>query len=153
MDSSNFSSPKALTACSKNSSFVMSTVYQKAEVWVSFIPQRLNRAQDGGTIGGIESENQTGSDCRTETDTDPENGDTRRQKRGDRSDDHGNGAARKNSEHPAEGSQYHRLKQELHHDVALSRPDRFSHTDLARAFGHGDQHDIHNPNTANDQGN
>ena len=44
------------------------------------------------------------------------------------------------------------LGQELPEDVAPPRPDREPDADLARALGHGHEHDVHDADAADQQG-
>src|SRR5207245_3775454 len=52
----------------------------------------------------------------------------------------------------ADAGQEHRLDQELGQDVTPPSPDRLPDADLARPFGDGDQHDVHDPDAADHQG-
>ena len=51
----------------------------------------------------------------------------------------------------AEEGHGRRFDQELRHDVAAARAERLAHTDLARALGDRDQHDVHDDDAADDQ--
>ena len=55
------------------------------------------------------------------------------------------------ADHPAQARQRHRLDQELQQHLACDRADREADADLARAFGHRHQHDVHDPDAADDQ--
>ena len=46
-----------------------------------------------------------------------------------------------------------RVDQELQHDAALARADGAADADLLRAFGDGGEHDVHDADTAHQQGN
>ena len=45
-----------------------------------------------------------------------------------------------------------RLDQELHQDVLPAGAHRLAHADLAGALGHRDQHDVHDADAADQQG-
>src|SRR5438132_14390411 len=45
-----------------------------------------------------------------------------------------------------------RFDQELQHDVARRGADRFPDADLAGPLGHRDEHDVHDPDAADDHG-
>src|SRR5207302_6457067 len=49
---------------------------------------------------------------------------------------------------PREG---HRLHEELHKNVAPPGPDGLANADLPGSFGHGDEHDVHDPDTADEE--
>jgi hypothetical protein len=60
--------------------------------------------------------------------------------------------AERDADHPADERQRHRLDQELHEDVAPARADRLADADLARALGDRHQHDVHDADAADEQG-
>ena len=60
--------------------------------------------------------------------------------------------AQRDSEEPAKRGQTHRLGEELPHHVATPRPDRQPQPDLPGALGDREQHDVHDPDAAHDEG-
>ena len=55
------------------------------------------------------------------------------------------------ADHAAEQGQRQRLDQELGEDVAAARADRLADADLAGPLADRDQHDVHDPDAADDQ--
>src|SRR5260370_570162 len=55
-------------------------------------------------------------------------------------------------EHPAKQTDPRRLEQELQKNGAPPCPERLAQPDLAGALGHGDEHDVHDPDAAHEQG-
>ena len=51
----------------------------------------------------------------------------------------------------ADQAHQHRLGDELRQDIALARPDRLAHADLARALGDADEHDVHDADATDQQ--
>ena len=56
-----------------------------------------------------------------------------------------------NPQSPADQAQDNRLDQELAENVTGPRSDGHAQPDLARSLGHRDQHDVHDPDAADDQ--
>src|SRR5260370_813161 len=56
-----------------------------------------------------------------------------------------------NSQHRTAPADQKRLRQKLIHDLLARRPDSLSNTNLPRALRHRHQHDVHNPNSADQQ--
>src|SRR5438552_12189430 len=158
MASSRLSSPNALTACSKYSSFVINRHFIRSQepgarsqngerlvrspFWLQasgffllFVSQSFNGAKNRRTISGIQSEDQTCSDRSTKPDRHPERRDACRKKRHNGSDDEGDRASCHDSQDSAYSRQYHRLKQKLRQDVALGGADRLADADFPRALG------------------
>ena len=66
--------------------------------------------------------------------------------------DHGrDGEADDDADEAAEERQGQRLDEELGEDVAAARADRLADADLARPLADRDQHDVHDPDAADDQ--
>src|SRR6185295_9967316 len=55
------------------------------------------------------------------------------------------------SQHSSKEGDHHRLGEKLAHDVALPGADGAADSDLTGALEHGRQHDVHNPDTADQQ--
>ena len=53
----------------------------------------------------------------------------------------------------AHDAENHGFEEELQKDVAAAGANGFADTDFACAFGDGDEHDIHDADAANDEGN
>jgi hypothetical protein len=51
----------------------------------------------------------------------------------------------------ADDAEHHRLDQELREDVEAAGADGLANADLAGALGHRDEHDVHDPNAADDE--
>ena len=59
------------------------------------------------------------------------------------------------AEHPEQTTEEgdgHRLDEELDQDVRLAGADRLADADLARPFGHRYQHDVHDADAADQEG-
>ncbi len=55
------------------------------------------------------------------------------------------------AEQSAQQAEQDRLDEELPEDVGAARADRFADADLAGAFGHRHQHDVHHADAADEQ--
>ena len=76
--------------------------------------------------------------------------------RGERSDKRnakGAGIAKSEAEDATEDAENEAFKEELEEDIEIGSANGFSDADFVSAFGDGDEHDIHNANTANEEGN
>ena len=62
-------------------------------------------------------------------------------------------AADGDADRAAQHADHDRLDQELGQDVAPPRANRFADADLARALGDTHQHDVHDPDPADDKRN
>src|SRR6266404_1951146 len=174
MASSRLSSPNALTACSKYSSFVITRHFIRSQEpgarignglsgshsgsWLLapgffplFVSQSFNGAKNRRTISGIQSEDQTCSDRSTKPDRHPERRDACRKKRHNGSDDEGDRASCHDSQDSAYSRQYHRLKHILLHYVSLGGSDRLADAYFPRALRYGYEHDVHHADTADDK--
>src|SRR5664280_3298367 len=110
--------------------------------------KRVDRTQGCGSVGRIDAEDQAHGD------RDPE-------REGHRiGSDHGLDAedlelgtddADHDPDQAAEDGQHGRLEQELADDVAASGADRLANADLARALRDAHQHDVHDPDAADEQ--
>src|SRR5262249_20451210 len=61
----------------------------------------------------------------------------------------GDEVSRDNSQETTSESNRERFREKLNQDVALTRTQGFLDADLARALGYGDQHDVHQSDSAN----
>src|SRR5258708_268009 len=67
--------------------------------------------------------------------------------------DAGDQDAAQNPNSAADHRDRRRFNQELKQNVAAARAQSFAHADFAGPLGHGNEHDIHDDNSADDQGN
>src|SRR5688500_7971869 len=66
--------------------------------------------------------------------------------------DGGRAHAEDHADQPAEQAQNDCFDQELEEDVDARGTERLSHADLARSLRHRDEHDVHDPDPADEQG-
>ena len=69
------------------------------------------------------------------------------------SDQPGSAESRQHSEGAADCGHHHSFDQKLRQDVFAARAHGFANADLFRAFSHRDQHDVHDNDAADNQGN
>ena len=62
-------------------------------------------------------------------------------------------AAHQNSGDAANQTEHYRFNKELFHDVACATAHRHAYADFVGAFRDGDEHDVHDSNSADNQGN
>src|SRR5439155_236246 len=63
----------------------------------------------------------------------------------------GDGEAQRHAEQATDARQHHGLDQELLSDIAALGPQGPANADLPRPFGHGREHDVHDPDPADQQ--
>ena len=112
------------------------------------VAEGVDGAQCAGPVGGVKTEEHA-----------DEHGDTERGDDGaglyDGFDAHDLVMASEEStgdtEQSADAGKQDRLDEELAENVASSHPERFAHADLSGPFGHGDQHDVHDADSTDEQ--
>src|SRR5438093_5846994 len=135
-------------------SAAMGSLINARPPWGSLVTQRLDGAEARGPVRGIETEEQADANRNAEGHEDRGHRDDRCRQAGDgEGENAGQSEADQDSKGPTQSREKHRLDQELHQDVAPPGADRLADADLAGAFRDGDQHDVHDPDAADDQGN
>ncbi len=72
---------------------------------------------------------------------------------GDEGNEEGGDVAENEAHETTNDAEDERFEEELEHDVAGAGADGFADADFAGALRNGDEHDIHNANTADNEGN
>ena len=105
----------------------------------------------GGFDGGVEAEDGADGDGSAEGDGDnlPANEGV---KRGDKGDEEGEAVAEGEAEEATENGKDERFEEELEEDVYTGGTDGFTDADFVGAFRDGDEHNIHDADAANDEG-
>ena len=115
-----------------------------------FITKGLNGIEPGGFAGWVESEEHADGEAEGKSQQDGLGRDQRAP-----AEFHRNQLRPHDAQHDAGQAAGHAkrdcLDQKLPQDVTLARADSQAHADLPGSLGHADQHDIHNPNAADQQ--
>ena len=72
---------------------------------------------------------------------------------GDEGNEEGSDVAENEAHETTDDAEDERFEEELEHDVAGAGADGFADADFAGALRNGDEHDVHNANTTDDEGN
>lgn len=106
--------------------------------------------QVGGAVGRVQAKEQANPQRERESQQDGR-GRYKRVDQSQRAHGLGNADAQQDAKDSAQQAEGHCLHQELEQDMVLSRANRFTQADFARALADRDQGDIHNPNPAHQQ--
>src|SRR5947209_13079372 len=122
----------------------------------SLIAQRLDRIQFGGTIGRIRSEHyrhERRERCRDDRYFDPRNCAVHPRDACDETliDDESEQHAEQHAHDASERRQQQRLDEKLQQDLRTPRADCLTHANFACTFRNGDEHDVHDADTGDDE--
>src|SRR5215217_1243276 len=116
----------------------------------SLVPKCLDWIEAGGATCGIPAEEHT--DCRREPDGDEHRGGRRRGcPAGEMAEQCRAPEAEGEPDDATEHAHGDALDEELREHVGAARADGHADADLARPLGHGDEHDVHDPDAADDE--
>src|SRR5882762_8619340 len=114
------------------------------------VPQRYDRIQCGSTPRRPDAEEQPHDRAEDEGNQDGEDAyrrvPVRELGQGDRAE-----RAEENPDHASGQTQDERLDEELEQDIEARGAQRLAHADLARPLGDGDEHDVHDADSADEQ--
>src|SRR5687768_7495533 len=120
------------------------------------VTKSLDRVEFGGLGGRIDAEKNAQKRTETESNQDrPQRSVNRRQSHPfaeEGTDEIGEARPSHDSDKAAEAGQDDGLDQKLHEDVLAPGTQRLSQTDLPRSLRHRDEHDVHDADAADDQG-
>src|SRR2546430_13240406 len=120
----------------------MGSLINERPPWGSLVTQRLDGAEAGRPVRGIETKEQTDADRDAESHEDGRHRDDRCRQAGDgKREDAGEPEGNQDSKGSAQSGKEHRLDEELHEDVAPSGADRLPDADLPSAFGNRAEQD------------
>ena len=106
----------------------------------------------GGFHGGVEAENEANEDGDAEGDGEDLPGDEGVE-RGDEAEEEGEEIAEEEAHEAADDGKDEGFDEELEADVARGGADSFTDADFVGAFGDGDEHNVHDADAADDEGN
>ena len=120
-------------------------------VGVSFALEAGDGVHAGGLPGGLESEDEAGGDGGGEAAGDGDGGDQDAPLGEESADPPGGGEAERDAEDSPGPGQDDGFDEELAEDVALAGPEGAADGDFAAALGDGDEHDVHDADSPDDQ--